>query len=157
MKFIKKALLLTKSIFNSKRSKLSQITTYYGKNYEKLPVDDHLILYETRDGQSITDSPLALFIALSKDKRFEDYHHVWVIENDDENLKINLTTDVMKNVSFVVRNTKEYAVHLLTAKYLITNSTFPTFFLKKSEQVYINTWHGTPLKHMGFDIPENPK
>lgn len=23
---------------------------------------------------------------------------------------------------------------------------------KKKEQVYINTWHGTPLKAMGFDI-----
>ncbi|WP_311315246.1 MULTISPECIES: CDP-glycerol glycerophosphotransferase family protein [unclassified Bacillus (in: firmicutes)] len=28
--------------------------------------------------------------------------------------------------------------------------------MPKSDQIYINTWHGTPLKNMGFDISGNP-
>lgn len=33
---------------------------------------------------------------------------------------------------------------------------FQSFYIPKSGQIYINTWHGTPLKHMGFDMPGNP-
>jgi CDP-glycerol glycerophosphotransferase len=42
--------------------------------------------------------------------------------------------------------------YLATAKYLINNTTFPSYFNKRDGQIYINTWHGTPLKHMGKDI-----
>jgi CDP-glycerol glycerophosphotransferase (TagB/SpsB family) len=36
---------------------------------------------------------------------------------------------------------------------LVNNSTFGSDFAKRPEQVYVNTWHGTPLKRMGYDIP----
>ena len=54
------------------------------------------------------------------------------------------------------RNSKQYLKWLATSKYLINNSTFQSFFIPKNDQIYINTWHGTPLKRMGFDIPGNP-
>ena len=38
-------------------------------------------------------------------------------------------------------------------KYLVNNVSFPSYFLKREGQVLIDTWHGTPLKNMGFDIP----
>jgi CDP-glycerol glycerophosphotransferase (TagB/SpsB family)/glycosyltransferase involved in cell wall biosynthesis len=46
-----------------------------------------------------------------------------------------------------------YWTAVATSKYLINNATFPWEFVKRPEQVYINTWHGTPLKNMGYDIP----
>src|SRR5690606_37433741 len=52
--------------------------------------------------------------------------------------------------------TNKYFYYLTTCKYLFNNSTFPNLFTVKDEQVYINTWHGTPLKYMGFDIKGNP-
>ena len=39
------------------------------------------------------------------------------------------------------------------SKYLVNNATFPQQLAKRPEQVYVNTWHGVPLKHMGFDMP----
>ena len=57
------------------------------------------------------------------------------------------------NVRFVQYKTKEYCKALAVTKYLINNVSFPSYFLKREEQVYLNTWHGTPLKNMGFDIP----
>lgn len=36
---------------------------------------------------------------------------------------------------------------------LLNDSTFPHRFIKKAEQLYLNTWHGVPLKHMGCDVP----
>src|SRR5690606_11204269 len=36
-----------------------------------------------------------------------------------------------------------------TAKYLINNSGFPPYFVRRPEQRYLATWHGTPLKTLG--------
>ena len=41
---------------------------------------------------------------------------------------------------------------LASAKYLINDATFPNYWIKKKGQVYINTWHGTPLKAMGRKV-----
>jgi CDP-glycerol glycerophosphotransferase (TagB/SpsB family) len=41
---------------------------------------------------------------------------------------------------------------LATHRYLVTNVTFPPLFAKREGQVYLNTWHGTPLKRMGRDV-----
>src|SRR5699024_56794 len=38
---------------------------------------------------------------------------------------------------------------------ILNNSTFPPYFTKKESQVYINTWHGTPLKAMGLDVEDS--
>ncbi len=46
-----------------------------------------------------------------------------------------------------------YFKALATAKYLVNNATFPQELAKRPEQTYLNTWHGIPLKHMGFDMP----
>lgn len=45
-----------------------------------------------------------------------------------------------------------YFKALATTKYLVNNVTFPALFSKREEQVYLNTWHGTPLKRMGRDL-----
>lgn len=41
---------------------------------------------------------------------------------------------------------------LATTRYLVNNVTFPPLFDKRDDQIYLNTWHGTPLKKMGRDI-----
>lgn len=40
---------------------------------------------------------------------------------------------------------------LATAKYLVEDTTFSDKFIKRKDQVYLNTWHGTPWKMMGKD------
>ena len=55
---------------------------------------------------------------------------------------------------FVEILSPDYLRALATSKYLINNATFPQQLAKRPEQVYVNTWHGVPLKHMGFDMPE---
>lgn len=45
-----------------------------------------------------------------------------------------------------------YFKALATTKYLVNNVTFPALFTKRADQVYLNTWHGTPLKKMGRDV-----
>ncbi|WP_246366909.1 CDP-glycerol glycerophosphotransferase family protein [Paraliobacillus salinarum] len=135
---------------NHKRSIL------FTRYYEKYKVQEDVILYESRDGKSLTDSPYAIFSHLLDHQDFDSYKHVWSIDNFANLDKIIKKYKKYNNVIFVKRNSKEYLKYLTTSKYLINNSTFQSFFIPKKEQIYINTWHGTPLKTMGFDIPGNP-
>ncbi|MEH7082657.1 CDP-glycerol glycerophosphotransferase family protein [Neobacillus drentensis] len=128
----------------------------YRRYYEKSNVMDHTIFYESRDGKSVTDSPYAIFKYLLHHPEFQHFKHIWSINQAKELESVIANYKDLKNVIFVKRNSKEYLKWLATSKYLINNSTFQPFFIPKKEQVYINTWHGTPLKRMGFDIPGNP-
>ncbi|MGO3468663.1 MAG: CDP-glycerol glycerophosphotransferase family protein, partial [Weissella hellenica] len=140
-----------------KYSDLKKTREYYIRHYDQSTVDQQVVLYEVRDGQSITDSPLAIFRYLAAHETYRDLKHVWVVtDNSPQNINrmvANIPTALQQKIIWVKRNTTDYAKWLLAAKYLITNSTFQSFWHKKPDQVYINTWHGTPLKYMGYDIP----
>ena len=43
----------------------------YAKYYDRLKVKNNLILYQVRDGKSITDSPYAIFKSLLNNKNIE--------------------------------------------------------------------------------------
>lgn len=142
-----------RNFIKDKRHQRNNLYAYY---YQHLKVVDKTVLYESRDGKSMTDSPLAIFEYLLHHPKYKDYTHIWSIEEFEMLQPIMNKYKGYKNVVFVKRNTKDYLKYLATAKYLINNSTFQSFFICKEEQIYINTWHGTPLKYMGFDIPGNP-
>ncbi|WP_141306042.1 CDP-glycerol glycerophosphotransferase family protein [Sporolactobacillus inulinus] len=129
----------------------------YAKYYDRTNIKKNVILYESRDGRSITDSPYAMFKYLLKHDHEKKYTHIWsIVAGDAELDEIIKDYAGSTNVQFVIRNSRDYVKALTEAEFLITNSTFQTFFVPKEGQKYINTWHGTPLKTMGFDIPGNP-
>lgn len=121
----------------------------YTEYYETLDVQEKTILYESFHGSVMSCNPLALFLHLLKRKEFYDWKHIWVI-NDVS--KIPLQFRRMKNVSFVSRDSDLYMRYVASSQVLINNSTFPTWFIRKPEQKYLNTWHGTPWKSLGKDI-----
>ena len=121
----------------------------YNFYYKNSKVEDYFIVYESFQGNGISCNPLALFLAIYKDEHFKDYKHFWIINSED---CIPSWISEYRNVYFVNRNSNHYLELLATAKILVNNSTFPYFFIKKDNQVYINTWHGTPLKTLGKDM-----
>ena len=54
----------------------------------------------------------------------------------------------------VKRFTREYAYYLGVSKYFVFNIRQPLWFRKREEQVFLETWHGTPLKRLAFDQEE---
>ncbi|MBO0448868.1 CDP-glycerol glycerophosphotransferase family protein [Enterococcus sp. MJM12] len=145
-----------KNIFEKKQNVSLQLSTWFAEDYENENIDDNLIFYESRDGQSAIDSPAAIFEYLIVNPEFKNFKHVWCKTDllDESSLGALFH---LPNVEFVERNTREYVKVLSSAKYLINNATFQSFFIPKKEQICINTWHGTPLKKMGYDIQDgNP-
>lgn len=135
----------TKQLANNEQARIRE---YYATKYDESPVKDNVILYEVRDGTSFTDSPRSIFNYLISHPQFAYFEHI--ISYDKNYLQdFPKMLQNYSNVKLVERNSFDYLDALLSAKYLLNNSTFHSYFAKREGQIYINTWHGTPLKHMG--------
>lgn len=137
------------------KSKVKQKNVSYARYYKKCRVQSHTVLYESFYGRGMLCNPLALFNALLNDPKYKHFKHIWVLDDLSQHRELIQKYKKYKNVRFVQYETQAYLKALCTAKYLVNNSTFLSYFVKKPEQVYINTWHGIPLKHMGYDQPHD--
>ncbi|GAA4362599.1 CDP-glycerol glycerophosphotransferase family protein [Paeniglutamicibacter cryotolerans] len=121
----------------------------YVEFLETLPVRSNVVLYESYFGTKIDCNPAAIYREMRNNPKYVDFLHVWVITPGT-----SVPSDVANDprVALVLRGSTLYRKYLATAKYLINNVTFPSFFTRRDGQNYLNTWHGTPLKTLGRDI-----
>lgn len=105
------------------------------------PVDENLVVVESHMGRSHFDSPRAVADQLSK--TLPDMKIVWVAE-PGQNWSFGLD-------HVVIRHTVEYYRVLASAKYIVDNQSLPDGYVKREGQIYVQTWHGIPIKKMGFD------
>ncbi|MBN2344344.1 MAG: CDP-glycerol glycerophosphotransferase family protein [Deltaproteobacteria bacterium] len=112
------------------------------------PVEPKTIFYESFHGNTMSCNPLAVFRALVDDPAFSEYRHIWALNEMD----MCRPEYRRGNVEFVKVHSKQYLKAICTAKYLINNTSFPPYFSRRPEQIYVNTWHGTPLKTLGKDM-----
>lgn len=124
--------------------------SWFVKYYENETIDDNKIFYESFLGSGLTDNPYAFFRYLLEKPEYSKLQHVWAVKNVDSPLAKRFGE--LPNVKIVESDSEEYIKELCTSKYLISNNTFLEYFIKKEEQVYVNTWHGTPIKTLGKDI-----
>ena len=119
--------------------------------WRRRPVDRNVVLYESFSGNGMLCNPEAIFRGLRATPDFTHLKHVWVLANERENLTVVHEFARDPSARFVRPNSLGYYRALATSGYLINNATFPPQFSKRVEQVYLNTWHGTPLKRMGYE------
>jgi CDP-glycerol glycerophosphotransferase len=119
----------------------------YVELWETLPLREDVILYEASHGKQIGCHPLAIFEHIVDDPAFAHMTHVWAVE--DEFVSIPSSFLNRENVVIATMHHDLYLRYLATAKYLVNNSTFYPYFVRRDGQRYLNTWHGTPLKSMG--------
>ncbi len=123
-------------------------------HWRTLPVLDNVVLYESFSGNGMLDNPEAIFRHLLDQPDMAHLEHVWVLDDLAGHPEVTTEFADHPRVRFVEILSPDYLRALATSKYLINNATFPQQLAKRPEQVYVNTWHGVPLKHMGFDMPE---
>ena len=129
---------------------------YYTKFYETLPINENQIVFQSYDGSSFTGNNYYIFKAIYNNPEYDHFEKI-VIAKDPDAIKAYLTSKGFeKKVTVIKIYSKEYCRVLASAKYLFNNATFAPFFIKKEGQVYLNTWHGTPLKNMGRSIKSAP-
>ncbi|MGW4563634.1 bifunctional glycosyltransferase/CDP-glycerol:glycerophosphate glycerophosphotransferase [Streptomyces sp. NPDC004561] len=124
--------------------------TAYNRLYQlhlRRPVDENLAVYAAYWNRGVACNPAAIY---HKAKELApNVRGVWVVRRD-------LADTVPAGVDYVVANSPRYWEVMARAKYLVNNVNFPNNIVKRPEQVFLQTHHGTPLKQMGIDQQKYP-
>jgi CDP-glycerol glycerophosphotransferase (TagB/SpsB family)/glycosyltransferase involved in cell wall biosynthesis len=107
----------------------------------RLPLRDS-ILFVSFDGHSCTDSPLA--IAGELRRRGDQRERIWAVRDR--------SVPVPADARSVLIGTADYFAALGRSRYLIANDHLAQPHRGRPGQRYVQTWHGTPLKRLGYDI-----
>ena len=117
----------------------------YLKKFLKMPVKENWVMFESFFGRQYSDSPRSIYeyMAQHNDK---NYRFIWTI-NDKK-------TEIPYGATKVKRYSLRYVYYLARCKYFVFNVRQPQMFKKRDEMVFLETWHGTPLKRLAFDQEE---
>lgn len=142
--------VIAKHLAKSKLKKMlknkNEVNKYlYRHRYLEEPIEENWVMFETFMGKSYADSPKYIYEYLAKNYPGK-YKFIWVLNDPKEKLPYEGI--------IVKRFTKKYAYYLAKSKYFVFNIRQPLWFRKREGQVFLETWHGTPLKRLAFDQEE---
>ncbi|EFL13503.1 bifunctional glycosyltransferase family 2 protein/CDP-glycerol:glycerophosphate glycerophosphotransferase [Streptomyces sp. C] len=106
----------------------------------RLPVKD-MVVYDTFQGHAAGDSPRAIHEELVR--RGEKLDHVWLVRDG--------RAEVPATARAVQYDSLEAWEVLARARYYVVNDSVPSHFLRRPGQTVVQTWHGTPIKQIGYD------
>lgn len=133
-----------RAIKRSVRSKRNFYTYLHRKVFLKKDIDPNLVVFESFMGKSYSCNPKYIYEYLLEHK--PDMKFVWIYRDKP--------LDIIGNPKQVKRFSLKYYYYMARAKYWVFNSRIPKHVRKKEGNIYLQTWHGTPLKTLVFDIKD---
>lgn len=125
----------------------------YIRYWETLEIDDKAVLLESQSAIKADGNIYYILKYLTSAPEYRGYRiYLSSWGRYKSSIKALLKKGGIKGVEIVIYASDRYVRLLSSAKYLVTDATFPFYFMKKKGQVYLNTWHGTPLKTLGKAI-----
>ncbi|MFC1438270.1 CDP-glycerol glycerophosphotransferase family protein [Streptacidiphilus sp. N1-10] len=100
------------------------------------------VLYTSYNGGPYADSPRALHQELLT--RDTPLQHLWVVDD--------LQADIPPTATPIRLHSPQWYQALATSRYIITNTELPPWIHRRPGQTILQTWHGTPVKRIGFDF-----
>ncbi|HIW11638.1 MAG TPA: CDP-glycerol:glycerophosphate glycerophosphotransferase [Candidatus Salinicoccus stercoripullorum] len=134
---------LLRDIKKGMASKKGRKELLYKRVFKNMDFKDNLVVFESFQGKSYSDSPKYIYEYMLENKR--DYKYVWVMNKP---VKIPGKPETVKRFSL------KYYYYLARAKYVISNVRMPNSYIKRDGQSYLQTWHGTPLKRLAGDMAD---
>ncbi|MGW8330326.1 bifunctional glycosyltransferase/CDP-glycerol:glycerophosphate glycerophosphotransferase [Streptomyces sp. NPDC055897] len=116
----------------------------YDEAFSRLPVKKRTVVFESHMGRQYSDSPRAIYEEMRR--RGLDFEAIWSYTGSQK--------DFPKDATLVRRWSLPYLKALAQAEFWVDNQGFPLKLAKRPETTYIQTWHGSALKRMGFDLAE---
>lgn len=111
-------------------------------------VDEKTIIFGCYGGKSYSCSPKAIYEYMQKDPKYEEYKFIWAFKDPEKYRDLEKN----KNTTIVKQGKTQYQKCLAKAKYWIFNYKIPEHIYPKKNQVFVQCWHGTPLKRLGCDL-----
>lgn len=111
-------------------------------------VDDKLIIFACYGGKSYVCSPKAIYEYMQSSEEYKDYTFVWAFKEIEKYKELENN----KNTILVKIGSKKYKKYMLQSKYWVFNYKIAEYLYPKKNQVFLQCWHGTPLKRLGCDL-----
>lgn len=116
----------------------------YNAMYYIVSIDKKTIIFESSVGRNYTGNPKAIYEEMINEGLDKVYNCVWILEN--------IAQPIPGRCKKVKRLRIMYFYFMVRAKFWVMDSRQPTYLKKKKGNIYIQTWHGTPLKKLGLDM-----
>ena len=113
--------------------------------FRRMKRKNNWIVFESFFGRGYNDSPKYIYEYM-RDRYGDRYRYIWVLNDPPKAVKKQVKTVKMTSLSHVYYSTR--------AKYHIYNVRQPGWFRKEEDMVFVETWHGTPLKKLAFDLED---
>jgi CDP-glycerol glycerophosphotransferase len=111
-----------------------------------LPARKYSIVFESFLGKQFSDNPRAIYEYMKE--HYPEYKLYWSVDpRFIDNFKD-------KGVNIVPRLSIKWLLIMASAKYWVSNSRMPLWIPKPKHTVYLQTWHGTPLKKLAADMDD---
>lgn len=114
----------------------------YERFFVRKPVKPNWVICESFFGKNYSDSPKYIYEYLEKNYPGK-FRFIWVI--DKKHTKIPYRHKKVKRFSF------RYSYYMARSKYFVFNVRQPDWIKKRKGTIFLETWHGTPLKKLVFD------
>ena len=130
-------------LLDLKKSKHQRRLLLYNKLFTHLPVDRRMVAFSSFFGRSYCDSPRAIYEYMLLN--YPEYKYVWFVNTD---------VDIPGKVKRVRTDSLKYYYYQARAGAYVLNVRQPEWYVKRSGAVLLETWHGTPLKRLVFDLAD---
>ncbi|MCY9262142.1 CDP-glycerol glycerophosphotransferase family protein [Bacillus haynesii] len=112
----------------------------------KMPVKKKTVIFESFAGKQFSCNPRAIYEYMRKNN--PEYKLYWSVNPE--------YTDIFeeKGIPYIKRFTLKWLFAMARAEYWVVNSRLPLWIPKPKHTIYLQTWHGTPLKRLAVDMDE---
>lgn len=111
-----------------------------------LPVKKKRIVFSSGAGKSYAGNPRAIYEYMAEQGLDRKWECIWFYEK-----KPYLIPGTCRQVPL---KRLKYLYYMATAQVWIFDSRQPQFLRRRKNTIYIQTWHGTPLKKLALDMDE---
>jgi CDP-glycerol glycerophosphotransferase (TagB/SpsB family) len=143
---IRKKLKAIKKRLRRMVSKTPKRKFYYGFFSKYCRLRPKWVLIESFHGQTVSDSGLVLAQEIAR--LYPGQYRVFYATEDKKKHQAFVDAAGLQ-VELVDVTTFRYTRILACAQHIFSNASLPIYFIKRPGQVYMQTWHGTPLKTLG--------
>lgn len=113
-----------------------------------ITTDQKTIIFGSFNGQSYCDSPKAIYEYMLNNSKYDEYKYIWIFKD----VKRHKYLEKNRNTQIVSATGIKYYKALGRAKYWFFNYKIRDYIYPKKNQVFVQCWHGTPLKRLGCDL-----
>ena len=136
-----------KQLIPNKKNNWRNKLRVYKKIADYIPTNEKTILFQSSVGRNYTGSPRYIYEEMIEKGMDKEYKIAWVFEES-----IYDSIEIPGNGIKLNKSSFKFLLYTLKSKYWIFDTRQPNYLKKPKDTVFIQTWHGTPLKKLALDM-----